>query len=345
MSRTQLPSEPDNFRNKISSQQFILANQQAQNPLVHSVAWRFFLRFLCGTDSKTVGWRVTQLYHCLMASLSSSGRAKISIWSTQYIVNGYPAGVLLLKVILREADVDTQATAAYICQRLASLDNYMHQVDSDIKKFNVHVKSLLRDLLRHRQTSDSTMIHLFEGYKAASDKTFVEYILRREEEYEDGQLITHARSTHDPGSQQIQDAYLQGNMERTLRVQNQDLGSRGKTSQSRKEIQEGKEDARFQQSAQGTDKPILHEGQSLQETILDDNPSNSGTLNGETVSEQSVTKTKYGQLEITWPAFNHDLIDALEDTPQNTQVCKKKKRTKKTACVRSPKHNKTKQVE
>ena len=37
-------------------------------------------------------------------------------------------------------------------------------------------------------------------------------------------------------------------------------------------------------------------------------------LNGKTVNEQSVTKTKYGRLEITWPAFDHDLIDALEDT-------------------------------
>ena len=31
------------------------------------------------------------------------------------------------------------------------------------------------------------------------------------------------------------------------------------------------------------------------------------------MNEQSVTKTKYGWLEITWPAFDHDLIDALED--------------------------------
>ena len=37
-------------------------------------------------------------------------------------------------------------------------------------------------------------------------------------------------------------------------------------------------------------------------------------LNGKTVNEQSVTKTKYGRLEITWPAFDHDLIDALENT-------------------------------
>ena len=36
-----------------------------------------------------------------------------------------------------------------------------------------------------------------------------------------------------------------------------------------------------------------------------------GELNGETVNDQSVTKTKYGCLEITWPAVDHDLIDAL----------------------------------
>ena len=37
-------------------------------------------------------------------------------------------------------------------------------------------------------------------------------------------------------------------------------------------------------------------------------------LNGETVNEQSATKMKYGRLEISWPAFDHYLIDALEDT-------------------------------
>ena len=41
---------------------------------------------------------------------------------------------------------------------------------------------------------------------------------------------------------------------------------------------------------------------------------NEGELNGETVNNQSVTKTKkHRSLEITWPAFDHDLIDALED--------------------------------
>ena len=38
-----------------------------------------------------------------------------------------------------------------------------------------------------------------------------------------------------------------------------------------------------------------------------------GELNGETVNEQSMTKMKHGRLEITWPQFERDLIDALED--------------------------------
>ena len=95
----------------------------------------------------------------------------------------------MLKVIIHESDVDTQATAVYIRQQLASLDEYMGTIDSDIKKFNVHVKSLIRDLERRRQTSTDILTNLFKGYKAASDKTFVEYILRKEEEYEEGTIL------------------------------------------------------------------------------------------------------------------------------------------------------------
>ena len=81
---------------------------------------------------------------------------------------------MLLKVIIRESDVDTQATAAFIRQQLSSLDEYIGTVDSDIKKFNTHVKSLTRNLKRRRQQSTDVLANLFKGYKAASDKVFVE---------------------------------------------------------------------------------------------------------------------------------------------------------------------------
>ena len=60
--------------------------------------------------------------------------------------NGQPYGLMLLKVIIRESDVDTQATADFIRQELAAMDEYIGTVDSNIKKFNTHVKSLTSDL-------------------------------------------------------------------------------------------------------------------------------------------------------------------------------------------------------
>ena len=43
-----------------------------------------------------------QLYYEIINSLSATGRAKISVWSTYYTMpNGQPDGLMLLKVIIR----------------------------------------------------------------------------------------------------------------------------------------------------------------------------------------------------------------------------------------------------
>ena len=104
--------------------------------------------------------------------------------------NGQPDGLMLLKVIIRESDVDTQATAAFIRQQLAALDEYIGTVDSNIKKFNTHVKSLTHDLKRRLQQSTDVLTNLFKGYKAASNKVFIEYIMQKEDEYEEGSPMT-----------------------------------------------------------------------------------------------------------------------------------------------------------
>ena len=75
-----------------------------------------------------------QLYYAIMNSLSATGRDKIIVWSTDYTMpNVQPDGLMLLKVIIRESDVDTQATASFIRQQLAALDEYIGTVDSNIK--------------------------------------------------------------------------------------------------------------------------------------------------------------------------------------------------------------------
>jgi len=130
-----------------------------------------------------------QVYECLMKSISKVGREKITVWKDQYHHNGIPCGALLLKIIIRESHSDTKAQAAHIRHQLSSLDTYMASVGSDIEKFNIKVRTLIQELKARGETSNDLLINLFKGYKAAADSKFVEYIEKREDEYEDGEIL------------------------------------------------------------------------------------------------------------------------------------------------------------
>ena len=52
------------------------------------------------------------LYHCLMNSLSEVGKSKVSMWNSQYKVNRIPLINLLLKVVIREIHIDTNANTS-----------------------------------------------------------------------------------------------------------------------------------------------------------------------------------------------------------------------------------------
>ena len=131
------------------------------------------------------------LYTCIMNSLSKEAKTKVHIWRTQYTIQGgHKSGNLLLKVVIRESHLDTNATTSVIRLKLSSLDNYMPQVGSDIVKFNTYVKLLIDSLHARGETSHDTLVNLFKGYQAVSDKPFSDYINRLQESHEDGNTIT-----------------------------------------------------------------------------------------------------------------------------------------------------------
>ena len=66
----------------------------------------------------------------------------------------------------------------------------MQKVDSDIVEFNNYVDTQVEALAARGQTTNDLLTNLFIGYKAASDKKFVEYIEHKEEAYEDGEDMT-----------------------------------------------------------------------------------------------------------------------------------------------------------
>ena len=86
------------------------------------------------------------LFNCLMESISESARNKIVIWEEDYTVRGEYSGPLLLKVIIRESHLDTNATTSAVQTQLTNLHEYLPTIGSDITKFNTHVKLLLGTL-------------------------------------------------------------------------------------------------------------------------------------------------------------------------------------------------------
>ena len=130
------------------------------------------------------------LFKCLMNSISKEGKNKILIWKKQYTIDGYSSGNLLLKIIIRESHLDTNATTASIRKKLSSLDTYILTIGSDITKFNGYVRLLIDSLAARGETTNDLLTNLFKGYQAASDKVFVSYIGRKLEQYEEGETIT-----------------------------------------------------------------------------------------------------------------------------------------------------------
>ena len=78
------------------------------------------------------------LYKCLLSTMSEGGRAKTTVWKSEYHIGTCPSGVLLLKVMIRESQIDTNAMASSICHQMANLKDYIIKVNCDIRVFNRH---------------------------------------------------------------------------------------------------------------------------------------------------------------------------------------------------------------
>ena len=78
---------------------------------------------------------------CLMASITDTCFYKISNEADQYTSSGYKVTFMLYKLILSKAVVDTIATTYQLRESLATLEEYMNLVNSNIELFNLRVKN------------------------------------------------------------------------------------------------------------------------------------------------------------------------------------------------------------
>jgi hypothetical protein len=58
------------------------------------------------------------LYHCLMASMTQAAKNSIQLWKSEFMIGDLPSGNLLLRVIIREGHLDSNATTSVLRQQL-----------------------------------------------------------------------------------------------------------------------------------------------------------------------------------------------------------------------------------
>jgi len=131
-----------------------------------------------------------QIFQCIIASLSLPGFRKVHTWHDAWHINGRPAAFLLIKIIIRESFIDTQATTRILREHLSSLPSKLNDVKGDIDQLNAFVKLTQDQLAARGETSNDLLANLFKGYLTSKDHTFRRYIEKMQDDYDDGTIFT-----------------------------------------------------------------------------------------------------------------------------------------------------------
>ena len=151
------------------------------------------IRTLCATftnNQSRMSQDNMQMVKCIISSLTLPGFRKIQVWHDAWHVNGVPAAFLLIKVIIREAFIDTQATTRILREHLSSLPDKLGEFKGDIDQLNAFVKVTQDQLSARGETTHDLLANLFKGYLSSSDINFRRYIEKKQEDFDDGTVFT-----------------------------------------------------------------------------------------------------------------------------------------------------------
>ena len=160
-----------------------LLTHYGERTLEHLHAWE--ITYLHGISRAAQD--TAHLHLCLMNSLTQAGKDKVRLWSDQFILNRQESGILLLKIIISESHLDTNATTNSIRTQLSNLDEYITTIGCDFIKFNKHVKRLLEQLKARGGETHDLLTNLFKAYISVKDAHFVDYVNERLSRYEEGE--------------------------------------------------------------------------------------------------------------------------------------------------------------
>jgi hypothetical protein len=127
------------------------------------------------------------LFNTIMNTLTIEAKRKVILFERDYIYMGCMIGTSLLKIVIRESHIDSNAQILALKRSLNQLGLYMVEVKNDITAFNNHVRSQSDALMARGVRAPDLLSQLFDGYKECKDETFCRYIQTKLDKYEEGQ--------------------------------------------------------------------------------------------------------------------------------------------------------------
>jgi hypothetical protein len=128
----------------------------------------------------------SMMFTFLRDSMTPGVRARMSTEADKYQIGGNNNGPCYLKTLLIKYYVETRATNFHLRQRLQRLTKTMVDMKSDIAAFNDHVQEIIQNLAAGGETSNDTLVNIFDAYLSVPDHAFRRYIERKKETYYDG---------------------------------------------------------------------------------------------------------------------------------------------------------------
>ena len=129
------------------------------------------------------------MYNCSINSLSSDGLVKVYNRSDDYHVGEYESGILPLKVIIEESDLQTHATLLKEKAILTKLPALMVRLTHNVSKFNSSLLATMNNLKRNAFLAPNLLYQLFPAYMSCPNSKFHDYITLKQSKFEEGAIM------------------------------------------------------------------------------------------------------------------------------------------------------------
>ena len=137
-------------------------------------------------------------YQCLYNSMTQEARSQTSLVSEKYQIEikaglrsmDFPSRILYLKILIGRARMDSMVSAIALRAKISNLHVTISTYLFGIVKFNNHGRQIVNDLVARGEIVPDLLDHLIRAYMTTPDSTFADYIIQRQDAYEEGLKIT-----------------------------------------------------------------------------------------------------------------------------------------------------------